>query len=894
MIVTRQLCCKYAGGYQGPLYNMQIGKVHSAKKVVAQLLLLALPTAALVWYVLFSINQYYQVLQNQWLQQGAYYLGGMVLAMLFYAYRFRFITTALLLFAVYYVAYKLLGKTAVGEFDTFFVSVQLLIFSILSGAGWITGYGFSRSRYFTIAWSVFLLAFQVLMVSKTDQVTANSLILAFAPVLFYSFYIIYTAELLRNMNEDEPGFGWFVGRRITGFTVLAVALLASLLLVFQKQFETIEKDWAGGKGSNKKDGAESMTKQNRDGSVSNKDQMRVTGSLSKDKRLVFVANLDNYFPNSTTPNPLYFTSLYYTKFDTLTQTFETDANMPANDLFKPDPSKIPLYFTKTDTSVIRNTNATLNRKVVSADIYKVILSPNEFIAPSTAFFIQPIPVEKEYASQFKSAYRTKMWVSDLNSAYFIYNPAGNKGLEQFQEQRFQQLRTATSYEGISSPFMDYYTFMPNNPEYQRIKNLSLNITKDAKTPVDKMVAIRNYFLSKDEFGQPKFKYSDNPGIPGLPSASKLNYFLFENRKGYCAYYAGATLFMLRSLGIPSRIAAGFLTVDRSSKNPGWYWFYADQAHAWVQLYFKGYGWIDFDTTVPDVNTQQSPQPDGTPPMNPQKPWLVADGEAVTVDTVTQRVTMKVKKLLYHDKDFETIVSKDMFMDVSLATITKDTGGARLSDIKPGTPIVSVSYAESVQEIEPAPLDTLGSIIAKLAKPVPIDAVKIMETAAEKKAKQQQTQAEAKPINWANALWMLLAAIGGFLLLLFWLPWLVWQYYNTRAKKSTANINQKAYRVYTASMYYLNQLGMQRHQQSPEQFANQMDIRFTSNFERFTAVYQQIKYSNRALSNQQQQVVHNFFAPFKQQVRSNLSFKTRFVRFLNIYNTLHYFTKPKTG
>ncbi|MGV2480712.1 UNVERIFIED_CONTAM: transglutaminase domain-containing protein, partial [Salmonella enterica subsp. enterica serovar Weltevreden] len=92
-------------------------------------------------------------------------------------------------------------------------------------------------------------------------------------------------------------------------------------------------------------------------------------------------------------------------------------------------------------------------------------------------------------------------------------------------------------------------------------------------------------------------------------------FLFENRKGYCAYFAGATLFMLRSLGIPSRAAAGFSTTDRSSKNPGWYWFYQDQAHAWVQVYYQGYGWIDFDTTIPDVNTQQASQPDGTPPTD---------------------------------------------------------------------------------------------------------------------------------------------------------------------------------------------------------------------------------------------------------------------------------------
>ncbi len=71
-----------------------------------------------------------------------------------------------------------------------------------------------------------------------------------------------------------------------------------------------------------------------------------------------------------------------------------------------------------------------------------------------------------------------------------------------------------------------------------------------------------HFLSKDEEGQPLFKYTDNPGIPGLPSANKLTYFLFENRKGYCAYYAGATLFLLRALGMPTRVATGFLTVDR--------------------------------------------------------------------------------------------------------------------------------------------------------------------------------------------------------------------------------------------------------------------------------------------------------------------------------------------
>jgi len=871
---------------------MQIGRIHSWKKVTAQLLLLALPTVALALYLLFNVNQYYSLLQNNWLEQGIYFATGLVASIVFYGYRFRFVTTALLLFLAYFIAYSFLGKLSIGEFDAFFVSVKFLVFALLFSAGWLAGYGFSRSRYFTLFWSIFLLVMQIIVVSKTVVISASALISAFAPVLVYAFYVIYTSELIRNMNDDEPGFGWFITKRLVGFLSLSVIVLLSLLLVFQKQFNSLEQDWGGGQGGNKnKGGKESMTKQNKDGSLSNKDQMKMTGSLSKDKRLVFVAHLDNYFPDGKTPNPLYFTSMYYTKFDTLTQTFETDKQAPYNDLFSPDPSKIPLYFAKADTNAINNTMATLNRKVISADIYKVLLSPNEFIAPSTAFFCQPIAVENEYKSQFKSAYRAKMWVSDLNSAYFIYNPAGNKPLETFQQQRFNQLREANSYTGLDKKFMDYYTFMPNNEEYNRIRDLASKITKDAKTPVDKMIAIRDYFTSKDEFGQPLFRYSDNPGIPGLPSASKLNYFLFENRKGYCAYFAGATLFMLRALGIPSRIAAGFLTVDRSSKNPGWYWFYADQAHAWVQLYFPGYGWIDFDTTVPDQNTQQSPQPDGTPPMNVQQAIMVADGEALSVDTAAKRVTMKVKKMLFHDENIPVAAPQDLLMDVSIASVTRDTGTGKLSDIKAGSNIVAVSYAEAMKNIMSNETDNLASLVTKLPNPAPVDEIKIMETEQQKKDREKQAEKDAEPFNWVRALWIGLAVIAFFIVLLFASPWLIWQYLNSKAKR---NIDAKtnAYNIYTASMYYLNQLGITRNNQSPQQFAETVDKRFGTNFNSFTNVYQKVKYSSMPLTVKEHTTVKNFYSPFIDQVKNNIPFKKRFNGFVNIYNTLHFFTKTK--
>ena len=218
----------------------------------------------------------------------------------------------------------------------------------------------------------------------------------------------FTAELIRNMSDDEQRFGWFITKRMLGFGIVVAVLLLAVLSMFQNDFKAVEKEWANQQPDYNKDkGGESMTKKNKDGSVSNKDQTRLTSSLNKGKRLVFVSKLDNYFSDGQTPNPLYFTAYYYTKFDTLTQAFEIDSLMPDNDLFRPNPSKIPLYFAKTDSSVIKNTHASLERKVVTAEVYKVLLSPDEYIAPSTAFFasLYPLPTNTKTSTKVHTAQR---------------------------------------------------------------------------------------------------------------------------------------------------------------------------------------------------------------------------------------------------------------------------------------------------------------------------------------------------------------------------------------------------------------------------------------------------------------------------------------------------------
>ena len=88
-----------------------------------------------------------------------------------------------------------------------------------------------------------------------------------------------------------------------------------------------------------------------------------------------------------------------------------------------------------------------------------------------------------------------------------------------------------------------------------------------------------------------FTYSEQPGsTPGLPP---LVGFVVDTRTGYCQHFAGAMALMLRLLGVPARVAAGFV--------PGHYhdgtWTVTDHdAHTWVEVWFRGYGWLAFDPT----------------------------------------------------------------------------------------------------------------------------------------------------------------------------------------------------------------------------------------------------------------------------------------------------------
>ena len=134
---------------------------------------------------------------------------------------------------------------------------------------------------------------------------------------------------------------------------------------------------------------------------------------------------------------------------------------------------------------------------------------------------------------------------------------------------------------------DHYLQLPSDLP-QRVRDLAHHLTEDAKTPFDKALAIQDYLRG------PTFEYSQDIGKPPIGSDG-TDYFLFESRKGYSDYYASAMAVMLRAVGVPTRLAAGYapgVSEDGSSRRA----VRDSDSHGWTQVYFPGHGWIDFEPT----------------------------------------------------------------------------------------------------------------------------------------------------------------------------------------------------------------------------------------------------------------------------------------------------------
>lgn len=123
-----------------------------------------------------------------------------------------------------------------------------------------------------------------------------------------------------------------------------------------------------------------------------------------------------------------------------------------------------------------------------------------------------------------------------------------------------------------------------------VYGLAQQIVREANavTAYDKAKAIESWLRANITY---------NETIPQPPPGrDPVEWVLFEYRQGYCNYYASAMIVMLRIVGVPARMAAGF---SQGKVDPVQNAFVVTErdAHTWVEVYFPGYGWVEFEPTA---------------------------------------------------------------------------------------------------------------------------------------------------------------------------------------------------------------------------------------------------------------------------------------------------------
>lgn len=157
-----------------------------------------------------------------------------------------------------------------------------------------------------------------------------------------------------------------------------------------------------------------------------------------------------------------------------------------------------------------------------------------------------------------------------------------------------------------------------------VRQVAISVTEPFTNTYDRAVAVEAYLRG--------FKYNLQIEAPP-PDVDAVEYFLFTSKEGYCDYYSTAMVTMLRAVGIPARMVVGYTPGEYLQPDQpedlimqpisGIYRVLERNAHAWPEVYFPAYGWIQFEPTASEPllarPTTQSSLPAGGPARPPARP-----------------------------------------------------------------------------------------------------------------------------------------------------------------------------------------------------------------------------------------------------------------------------------
>nr|WP_300002995.1 transglutaminase-like domain-containing protein [Tissierella sp.] len=148
--------------------------------------------------------------------------------------------------------------------------------------------------------------------------------------------------------------------------------------------------------------------------------------------------------------------------------------------------------------------------------------------------------------------------------------------------------------------LNIYLQVPENRISDRTRDLSSSLVEGLETDYEKAIKIQEHLREN-------YQYSLD--IDLLPGGEEfVDYFLFEEQRGYCTSYATSMAIMLRLEGIPTRYIEGYIATEEI--NPGEYQVRQKHAHTWVEAFIEPVGWMDFEPTAAyQVLDNEEPLPD---------------------------------------------------------------------------------------------------------------------------------------------------------------------------------------------------------------------------------------------------------------------------------------------
>lgn len=231
---------------------------------------------------------------------------------------------------------------------------------------------------------------------------------------------------------------------------------------------------------------------------------------------------------------------------------------------------------------------------------------------------------------------------------------------------FQEVLKNTEYEALERTYRDYvYDTYCDVPEgLERLKQ-ELSVQD-----------IRNF---RDAY---RYIYSRLPGeneynidVGVTPRDEDfIEYFLYEQKEGYCTHFASTAVMMFRMAGIPARYVSGYIVMpgDFEENDDGSYRAVVrdNRAHAWAEVYMPGTGWIPIEMTPQYIDSQN------------QNLNLIYGGgkrEELTVQNPTQQ---NPDNLIEDPEDPDAVEDEDLLEEDDDNTNVSDNDETWLSAVGP--------------------------------------------------------------------------------------------------------------------------------------------------------------------------------------------------------------------